>query len=112
MTPVLLRDIQNRNVLFSVANAAYNSQHIYEMARISNIFAVSHINPRNGEQIKNAYHRVLSHFIQTIFDKQLMKERMKTKQQFSNLKDNGLEQPRWYGENRYLLHVQLFFSDS
>ncbi|MED2992363.1 ISNCY family transposase, partial [Bacillus tropicus] len=29
--------------------------------------------------------------------------------QFSNLKGKGLEQPRWYGRNRYLLHVQLVF---
>ncbi|MGQ7179211.1 hypothetical protein ACUOA5_29190, partial [Escherichia coli] len=26
-------------------------------------------------------------------------------EQFSNLKDKGLKQPRWYGENRYLLHI-------
>ncbi|EJP81926.1 ISNCY-like element ISBth165 family transposase [Bacillus thuringiensis] len=109
MAPVLLRDIQDRNVLFSVADAAYDSQHIYEIARISNIFAVNPINPRNGEQIKSTHRRVLSHFVQTLFGKQLMKERGKIEQQFSNLKDKGLEQPRWYGQNRYLLHVQLVF---
>ncbi len=38
-----------------------------------------------------------------------MKERGKVEQQFSTLKDKGLEQPRWYGQNRQLLHVQLFF---
>ena len=27
-----------------------------------------------------------------------MKERGKIEQQFSNLKDKGLEQPRWYGK--------------
>ncbi|EJP81680.1 hypothetical protein IC1_06131 [Bacillus cereus VD022] len=107
--PVLLRDIQDRNVLFSVADAAYDSQHIYEIARISNIFAVNPINPRNGEQIKSTHRRVLSHFVQTFFGKQLMKERGKIEQQFSNLKDKGLEQPRWYGQNRYLLHAQLVF---
>ncbi|MGE9856473.1 ISNCY family transposase, partial [Bacillus sp. AF62] len=41
--------------------------------------------------------------------KQLMKERGKIEQQFSHLKDKGLEQPHWYGQNRYLLHIQLVF---
>lgn len=109
MAPVLLQDIQDRNVLFSVADAAYDSQHIYEVARTRDIFAINPINPRNGEKIKNTHRRVLSHFIQTIFGKQLMKERGKIEQQFSTLKDKGLEQPRWYGQNRYLLHVQLVF---
>ncbi|KXY82733.1 hypothetical protein AT270_08825 [Bacillus cereus] len=106
IAPVLLRDIQDRNVLFWVADVAYDSQRIYEMARILNIFAVS---PRNGEQIKSAHRRVVSHFIQTIFGKQLMTERGKIEQQFSHLKDKGLEQPRWYGKTSYLLHIQLVF---
>ncbi|OTW78534.1 ISNCY family transposase, partial [Bacillus thuringiensis serovar cameroun] len=62
-----------------------------------------------GEQNKNSHRRTLSHFVHTIFGKQLMKERGKIEQQFSKLKDKGLEQPRWYGQNRYLLHVQLVF---
>lgn len=106
MAPVLLQDMQDQNVLFSVADAAYDSQHIYEIARVCNIFA---INPRNGEQNKSTYRRILSQFIQTILGKQSMKECGKVEQQFSNLKDKGLEQPRWYGKNRYLLHVQLIF---
>ncbi|AJI08457.1 MULTISPECIES: ISNCY family transposase [Bacillus] len=109
MAPVLLQDIQDQNVLFSVADAAYDSQRIYEIARTCNVFAMNPINPRNGEQNKSTHRRVLSHFIQTILGKQLMKERGKIEQQFSKLKDKGLEQPRWYGQNRYLLHVQLVF---
>lgn len=89
IAPVLLQDIQDQHVLLSVADATYDSQHIYEMAQISNMFVMSPSNPRNGEQIKNAHRRVLSHFIQTIFGKQLMKERGKIEQQFSNLKDKG-----------------------
>ncbi|OUB38282.1 IS5 family transposase [Bacillus thuringiensis serovar yunnanensis] len=91
IAPVLLRDIQGRNLLFSIANAAYNSQHIYEIARTYDIFTVNPINPRNGKQIKNTHRRVFSHFAQTIFGKQLMKERGKIEQQFSTLKDKGLE---------------------
>ncbi|EOP79329.1 hypothetical protein IGM_06308 [Bacillus cereus HuB4-4] len=109
IAPVLLRDIQDQKVLFSVADAAYDSQHIYEIARTCDIFAMNPINPRNGEQTKSTHRRVLFHFAQTIFGKQLMKERGKIEQQFSKLKDKGLEQPRWYGQNRYLMHVQLVF---
>lgn len=64
--PVLLKDIQDRNVLFSIADAAYNSQHIYKIAETCDIFPVNPINLRNGEQIKSTYRRVLSHFVQTI----------------------------------------------
>jgi len=109
MAPVLLQDIKDQNVLFSVADAAYDSQHIYESAKKCNTFAMNPINPRNGDQNKGTYRRVLSHFIQTILGKQLMKERGNIEQQFSNLKDKGLKQPRWYGQNRYLLHVHLVF---
>ncbi|MBG9937292.1 hypothetical protein ABB04_13470 [Bacillus tropicus] len=63
MAPVLLQDIQDQNVLFSVADAAYDSQHIYEIARACNIFALNSINPRNGEQNKSTHRRVLSQFI-------------------------------------------------
>lgn len=109
MAPVLLRDIQNQNVLFSIADAAYDSQHIYEIAETCNIFAVSPINPRSVEQIKSTHRRVLSDFVHTIFGKQLLKELGKIEQQFSKLKDKGLELPCWYGHNRYLVHVQLAF---
>ncbi|MBG9496694.1 hypothetical protein ABE47_18390 [Bacillus thuringiensis] len=109
IAPALLRDIPNQNVLFSVADAAYDSQHIHEIAGACDIFAVNPINPRNSGPIKNTHRRVVSHFVQTTFGKQLMKERGKIEQQFSHLKDKGLEQPCWYGQNRYLLHVQLVF---
>lgn len=109
MAPVLLQDIEDQHVLFSIADAAYDSQHIYKIAGMCDIFPVNPINPRNGEQIKSSHRRVLSHFVTTTFGKQLMKERGKIEQQFSKLKDKGLEQPRWYGQNRYLFHVQLVF---
>ncbi|HFJ9465847.1 transposase [Bacillus sp. FSL L8-0199] len=109
MAPVLLRDIQNQHVLFSIADAAYDSQRIYEIARTCNIFDMNPINPINGEQNKSTHRRILSHFILIILGKQLMKERGKIEQQFSKHKDKGLEPPRWYGQNRYLLHVQLVF---
>ncbi|MGQ7307730.1 transposase, partial [Bacillus cereus] len=82
---------------------------IYNIAGTCDIFPVNPINSRNGEQIKSSHRRVLSHFVTTTFGKQLLKERGKIEQQFSNLKDKGLEQPRWYGKNRYLLHIQLVF---
>lgn len=97
MAPVLLQAIKEQNVSFSVVDAAYDNQHIYESVKICNIFVMNPINPRDGEQNKSTHRRVLSHVIQTILEKQLMKERVEMEQQFSNLKDKGLEQPRWYG---------------
>lgn len=49
MAPVLLRDIQDQKVLFSVSDAVYDSKHIYEIARACDMCAVNPINPRNGE---------------------------------------------------------------
>lgn len=109
MAPVLLQDIEDQHVLFSITDAAYDSQHIYTIAGTCDIFPVNSINPRNGQQITSSHRRVLSHFVTTTFGKQLMKGRGKIEQQFSKLKDKGLEQPRWYGKNCYFLHVQLIF---
>ncbi|EEM80330.1 Transposase [Bacillus thuringiensis serovar huazhongensis BGSC 4BD1] len=39
----------------------------------------------------------------------MIKERGKIEQQFSKPKSKGLEQPSWYGQNRYLFHIQLVF---
>ncbi|OUB29376.1 hypothetical protein BK708_11885 [Bacillus thuringiensis serovar yunnanensis] len=83
--PVLFRDIKDRNVLFSVADATYDSQHIYEIAQTYDIFIVNPNNPRDGERFE---------------------------QQFSKLRDTGLEQPRWYSQNRYLLHSYFSFATS
>ncbi|KIQ77043.1 transposase, partial [Bacillus sp. L_1B0_8] len=54
MAPVLLQDIEGQDVLFSVADAAYDSQSIYKIASTCDIFPVNPINPRNGEQIKSS----------------------------------------------------------
>ncbi|EOO58574.1 hypothetical protein IKE_06259 [Bacillus cereus VD196] len=109
MAPVLLQDIKDQHVLFSVADAAYDNQHIYKIADTCDIFPVNLINPRSGEQIKSSHCIALSDFINTTLGKQLMKERRKIEQQFSKLKDKGLEQPRLYGQNRFLLRVQPVF---
>lgn len=109
IAPALLQHVKDRNVLFSIAGAAYDSQHIYEAANACNIFPVNPLIPQKGKQTINPQRRVLSNFLQTTFSRQLMKECGKIEQQFSKLKDRELEQPRWYGQNRYLLHVQLVF---
>ncbi len=76
-------------MLFSVADATYDSQHIYEMARACNIFAINPINLLNVEQIKSTYG--LSHFTKNIFGKNLMKERRRIEQHLSKLKNKGIE---------------------
>jgi len=61
----LLQDIQDQNVLFSIADTSYDSQYIYEIAGTCDIFAVNPMNPCNSEQIKNTHRRVVSDFLQT-----------------------------------------------
>ena len=89
MAPVLLQDIEDQHVLFSIADAAYDSQHIYKIADMCDIFPVNPINPRNGEQIKSSHRRVLSYFVTTTFGKQLMKERGKLNRSLVNSKIKG-----------------------
>lgn len=38
-----------------------------------------------------------------------MKKREEIEQQVNKLRGNGIKQPRWYAQNRYLLYVQLVF---
>lgn len=81
MISKLPRNIEVQNVLFSITDTPYNSQYIYKITQIYNIFSMNPINPRDGEQIKHTHRRGLFHFLQTIFGKQLMKERLRIEQQ-------------------------------
>ncbi len=111
MAPVIIQDIKDQHVLFSIADAAYDSQSFYKLAGMCNIFPVNSINLCNGEQIKSSHGRVLSHFVTTTFGKQLMKECGEIEKQFSNFKDKGLKQPRWYGEKSLSTAYPASFSD-
>jgi IS5 family transposase len=113
MAPVLLQDIEDQHVLFSIADPLMIITYIYKIADMCDIFPVNPINPRNGEQIKSSHRRVLSHFVTTTFWETVDEKSVgKLNRSLVNSKIKGLEQPRWYGQNRYLLHVQLVFSDS
>ncbi|PEM46671.1 hypothetical protein CN636_06410 [Bacillus toyonensis] len=83
---------------------------MYKIVETYNIFAVNPIHPRSGEQIKSTHRRVLSDFVYTTFGKKGLKERGKIELQFSKLKDQGLEPPRWYGHNCYLLRIYFSFA--
>lgn len=74
VAPVLFQDIEDQHVLFSIADAVYDSQHPYHNADMCDIFLVNLINLRHGQQIKSSNRRVLSYLITTIFGKQSMKE--------------------------------------
>lgn len=75
MASIFLRNIQDQNVLFFAADAAYDSQYIYEIARTCDIFDMNPVNPQNSGKFKGIHRRVWFHFAQTIFGKQLMKGR-------------------------------------
>jgi hypothetical protein len=92
---------------FALGDAAYGSEKVRQMAEQTGIFFISPINPRNSDERKYAYGRVIPPFLKTEFGKWLFRFRNTIEQTFNRLKNDGLEQPRWYGFNRYLLHVQL-----
>lgn len=70
MASVLLQDIGDQHVLFSITDAVYDSQHIYTIVGTYDIFPVNPINSRNSEQIKSSHRHVLSFFVTTTFGKQ------------------------------------------
>lgn len=62
---LLLQGIKNQHMLFSVADAVYDSQLIYKIAGTCDIFLINPINQRNDEQIKSSHLRWFSHFVNT-----------------------------------------------
>ncbi|GAJ41740.1 putative transposase [Parageobacillus caldoxylosilyticus NBRC 107762] len=74
---------------------------------LENRLFISPINPRNSEERKDSYGRVMPSFLKTELGKWMFRFRNTIEQTFNQLKNDGLEQPRWYGFHRYLLHVQL-----
>jgi hypothetical protein len=103
----LFPSVKEWDIEFALGDAAYDSEKVRQMAKQTGIFFVSPINPRNSDKRKDAYGRVIPPFLKTEFGKWLFRFRNSIEQTFNRLKNDGLEQPRWYGFHRYLLHVQL-----
>jgi hypothetical protein len=103
----LFPSLKEGEIEFALGDAAYDSEKVRQMAEQTGIFFVSPINPRNSDKRKDAYGRVIRVFLKTEFGKWLFHFRNTIEQTFNQLKNDGLEQPRWYGFHRYLLHVQL-----
>jgi len=79
---------------FAVGDAAYDSEKVRQKSEQAGIFFVSPINPRNGEERKDAYGRVIPRFMNTEFRKWLFRFRNTIEQTFNQLKNDRLEQPR------------------
>lgn len=103
----LFSSLQEWNIEFALGDAAYDSENIRKTVEQAVIFFVPSINRRNSDERKNAYGRVIPVFLKARFGKWLFGFRSVIEQVFNQLKINELEQPRWYGFHRYLLHIQL-----
>jgi len=103
----LFPSLKEWEIGFALRDAAYDSEKVRQMAEQIGIFFVSPINPQNSHERKDAYGRVMPPFFKTEFGKWLFHFRNRIEQTFNQVKNDGLEQPRWYGFHRYLLHVQL-----
>jgi hypothetical protein len=54
------------------------------------------------------YACVMPTFLKSTFGRALFRHRSEIERVFSSLKNKqGMEQPRWYGKNRYHFHCQL-----
>nr|WP_225434241.1 transposase [Peribacillus tepidiphilus] len=103
----LFPSVKEWEIEFALRDAAYDSEKVRQIAEQTGIFFVSPIHPRNSDERKDAYGRVIPSFLKIEFGKWLFRFRSSIEQTSNQLKNDGLEQPRWYGFSRYLLHVQL-----
>ena len=105
--PDLLQSLTRKQIEMVIADKAYDSKKIRKAANEVDLFFLSPINRRRSAKRKDSYGRIIPLFLDTFLGKWLMKQRTDIERQFNILKDKGLEQPRLFGFNRYLLHVQL-----
>ncbi|ABO68780.1 IS982 family transposase (plasmid) [Geobacillus thermodenitrificans NG80-2] len=105
VAPELLVSLKQWDIEFVLGDAAYDSEKVRQTAEQSGILFISPINRRNSEERKDAYGRVLPVFLKTRFGQWLFGLRREIERVFNELKSDGLEQPRWYGFHRYVLHV-------
>ncbi|WP_459167198.1 transposase, partial [Parageobacillus thermoglucosidasius] len=105
VAPELLVSLKQWDIELVLGDAAYDSEKVRQTAEQSGILLLSPINRRNSEERKDAYGRVLPVFLKTRFGQWLFGLRREIERVFNELKSDGLEQPRWYGFHRYVLHV-------
>jgi hypothetical protein len=74
---------------FTLGDAAYDSEKVRQIAEQTGIFFVSSINPRNSDDRKDAYGRVIRPFLKTEFGKWLFRFRNTIEQTFNQLKNDG-----------------------
>ncbi|MGG6440155.1 transposase, partial [Saccharococcus caldoxylosilyticus] len=105
VAPELLASLGQWDIEFVLGDAAYDSEKVRQTAEQAGILFLSPINRRNSEERKDAYGRVLPVFLKTRFGQWLFGLRREIERVSNELKSDGVEQPRWYGFHRYLLHV-------
>jgi hypothetical protein len=92
--------VKEWEIEFTLRNAAYDSEKVCQMAEQTGSFFVSPINPRNSYKRKDAYGWVIPVFLKAEFGKWLFRFCNSIEQTFNRLKNDGLEQSRWYGFHR------------
>jgi hypothetical protein len=68
---------------FALGNAAYDSENVRNMAEETGIFFISPINPRNSEEQKDSYGRVMPSFLKTELGKWMFRFRNTIEQTFN-----------------------------
>jgi hypothetical protein len=104
----LLRQLTGFDIEMMVGDTAYDSKKVRSQSDEQGILFLSPMNPRKGGQRKDAFGRVIPLVLKTTFGRSLMACQRKIEHVFCCLKNKlALEQPRWYGKNRYHFHCQL-----
>nr|AAS49127.1 putative truncated transposase [Aneurinibacillus thermoaerophilus] len=94
---------------FALGDKAYDSKKIREHAKEQDILFLTLLNNRKGKKRKEPFARVMPTFLKSTFGQTLFRHRSEIERVFSCLKNKQrMEQPRWYGKNRYHFHCQLY----
>ncbi|MBA2873223.1 hypothetical protein HNQ85_003567 [Anoxybacillus calidus] len=68
---------------FALGDASYDSENVRNMAEENGIFFISPINPRNSEERKDSYGRVMPSFLKTELGKWMFRFRNTIEQTFN-----------------------------
>jgi IS5 family transposase len=102
--PDLLNQLTKFKIGFALGDKAYDSKLIREQAKERDILFLTPLNKRKGGKRKESFARVMPAFLK----RALFRCRSEIERVFSFLKNKqGVEQPRWYGKNRYHFHCQM-----
>lgn len=105
----LLHHLEEHDIFLLLADAAYDDQKLFALAKEKGLRLVTNVNPRRAtspDQVTNRDRRENWMYAASALGKKMLRNRTKVEHLFALLKERySLENPRIYGIKRYARHV-------